>query len=106
MTLRIIRIWLPVVVVALGIVLFILNPSLTTAEGSAGIIGAGLSIWLLNVLFRIGARGDRDRDDEADARRFFDEHGHWPDEPPPPSDTPPRHRHRGSTRPRPPRRPV
>jgi hypothetical protein len=105
MTLRLIRIWLPVVVVLLGIVLFIINPSTTTAEGSAGIIGAGLSIWLLNVLFRIGARGDRERDDEAEARRFFDEHGHWPDEPPP-SDARPGARHRRSSRDRPPRRPV
>jgi hypothetical protein len=105
-TLRIIRIWLPVVVCVLGVVLFILDPSADTAMGSAAIIGAGLSIWLLNVLFRMGVKGDQERDDEADARRFFDQHGHWPDEPPPPSDAPPRHRHRGSTRPRPPRRPV
>jgi hypothetical protein len=33
------------------------------------------------VLYRIGVQGDRDRDREEDARRFFDEHGRWPDEP-------------------------
>ena len=106
MTLRLIRIWLPAVVVVLGIVLFALDPSADTALGAAGIIGAGLSIWLLNVLFRIGVKGDQERDEEADARRFFDAHGHWPDEPPPPPDDPHTTRRQRSRRPRPPRRPV
>ena len=35
----------------------------------------------LNVLFRIGVEGDKERDREDEARRFFDEHGRWPDEP-------------------------
>jgi hypothetical protein len=34
------------------------------------------------VLYRIGVQGDRERDTEQSARDFFDEHGHWPDEPP------------------------
>lgn len=106
MTLRIIRIWLPAVVVVLGIVLFCLDPSSDTALGSAGIIGAGLSIWLLNILFRMGVKGDEERGEEDEARRFFDRHGHWPDEPPPPSDGPSERGHRGSTRHRRPRRPV
>jgi hypothetical protein len=106
MTLRIIRVWLPAAVVVLGIVLFIIDPTTDTALGSAAIIGAGLSIWLLNVLFRMGVKGDRERDTEAAARRFLDEHGHWPDEPPPPADRPAGPRHARSTRPRPPRRPV
>lgn len=106
MTLRLIRIWLPAVVVVLGIVLFALDPSADTALGAAGIIGAGLSIWLLNVLFRIGVKGDQERDEEAEARRFFDAHGHWPDEPPPPVDAPRAPRHQRSSRRRPPRRPV
>jgi hypothetical protein len=32
------------------------------------------------VLFRIGVEGDKERDREDAARRFFDEHGRWPDE--------------------------
>lgn len=106
MTLRLIRIWLPAVVIVLGVVLFALDPSADTALGAAGVIGAGLSIWLLNVLFRIGVKGDQERDEEAEARRFFDAHGHWPDEPPPPADRAGTSRHRRPTRPRPPRRPV
>ncbi len=53
-------------------------------EGGAGIIGAGLSIWLMNILFRVGLDNDRDRDEEDAARDFLDAHGHWPDEPAPP----------------------
>ena len=39
-----------------------------------------LSVLLLNMLFRIGLQGDVDRDREAAARVYFEEHGRWPDE--------------------------
>jgi hypothetical protein len=49
-----------------------------------------LSVWLINALYRLGVRGDRERDDEDRARTFFDEHGYWPDDdPPPPNPTGP-----------------
>jgi hypothetical protein len=48
-------------------------------EGWALFTGAGLAILLLNLLFRMGVEGDRDREREEDARRYFDEHGRWPD---------------------------
>ncbi|MCW3009521.1 MAG: hypothetical protein JWP17_4147 [Solirubrobacterales bacterium] len=106
MTLRFIRTWLPALIVALGVGLWIAHPTVETAIGSAGIVGAGIGIWMINVLFRIGVQGDLERDDEDAARRFLDEHGHWPDEKPPggappaPSDPP-----TASARPRTPRRP-
>jgi hypothetical protein len=81
LTLILVRYVLPAVVVIAGIASVIISPSLTSLEGAAGIIGAGLSIWLLNVLHRIGVDGDRDRDAEHDARAYFDAHGHWPGEP-------------------------
>ena len=34
--------------------------------------------WLVKTIFT----GNDDRADEDDARRFYDEHGHWPDEDP------------------------
>jgi hypothetical protein len=83
MILRFTRTWLPAIVVLAGIVLWLIDPTVDTAEGSAGIIGAGLSIWLLNFLYRVGVTGDRERDEEDEARAFFDRHGHWPDEPKP-----------------------
>ena len=40
----------------------------------------GQPILLLNVLYRVGVSGDRERDDEEAARDYFDAHGRWPDE--------------------------
>ena len=40
---------------------------------------AATAVLLLNVLYRIGVQGDRERDREEEARRYFDEHGRWPD---------------------------
>ena len=37
---------------------------------------------LLNVLFRMGAEGDRERQAEEAARDYYTKHGHWPDEAP------------------------
>lgn len=48
--------------------------------GLASALGAGLSVLLLNLLYRIGVSGDRDREREEDARRYFDKHGLWPDD--------------------------
>ena len=48
-------------------------------EGWALFTGAGVAVLLLNLLFRMGVEGDRDREREEAARRYFDEHGRWPD---------------------------
>jgi hypothetical protein len=48
------------------------------------LVAAGSSLWLMNLLMRIGISGDRDRDAEDEARAYFDRHGHWPDEDPGP----------------------
>ena len=52
----------------------------TTASlvGGAGLIGAGLAIWLVSWLYRVGIEGDGERADEERARRYFDRHGRWP----------------------------
>lgn len=78
-----VRIWLPTAVCAFGILVMILKPDADGLEGGALIVSAGLSIWLLNFLYRVGVSGDRTRDAEDAARTFFDEHGYWPDEAPP-----------------------
>jgi hypothetical protein len=41
---------------------------------------AATAVLLLNVLYRIGVEGDKERDREEAAREYFDKHGHWPDE--------------------------
>jgi hypothetical protein len=77
-----IRYVLPGVLILLGIVLWPVNPDGLGVELFAMLVGAGLSVLLLNVLFRLGVRGDEDRKAEADARDYLSEHGHWPDEKP------------------------
>jgi hypothetical protein len=47
-----------------------------------GIVGAGLAAFLFAFLSKVSMSGDRFRDDEEAASRFFDEHGYWPDEDP------------------------
>jgi len=47
-------------------------------------VGVAAAILLLNVLYRVGVSGDEERDREAAARDYLDEHGHWPDEAPGP----------------------
>jgi hypothetical protein len=72
---------LPIAICIAGIVMMIAAPDIS--EAGAMVVGAGLSVWLLNVLYRVGVTGDRERATEDEARDFFDRHGHWPDEPPP-----------------------
>jgi hypothetical protein len=69
---------IPAAVVLGGILVFALDRSIIAAEGAAGIIGAGLAWWLFGWLYRQGESGDRERDVEAAARDYLDEHGRWP----------------------------
>jgi hypothetical protein len=80
---RLVRWWLPLGLCAIGVVMLLvalIRHDDIWGEGGALILSAGLSVWLLNALHRVGVRGDRERDREAEARQFFDEHGRWPDE--------------------------
>jgi hypothetical protein len=78
-----VRYGIGVIMVIAGIVLLVTVPG-TGVDGFAMAVGGGLAVVLINVLFRFGAEGDRERLQEEAARRFFDEHGVWPDEVPPP----------------------
>jgi hypothetical protein len=92
---RWVRVWLPVAIMAGGVVAIVASGgSVAGWEGGAAIIGAGMSVWLLNFFFRVGVHGDRERDAEDAARAFFDAHGHWPDEEPPTRTEPPADPHR------------
>ncbi len=68
---------LPAAVTVAGLVVMALG-SEGDLEGGAGIVSAGLAIYFVNWLFRIGVRGDRERADEEAAREYFDRHGRWP----------------------------
>jgi hypothetical protein len=76
-----VRYLLPGLLIVAGLVVMSLGGD-AAAEGGMGFIGAGLAVLLLNALFRMGVKGDEERTREADARAYFAEHGHWPDETP------------------------
>lgn len=82
--LKAIRYWLPGLVVLAGLLAMVIGGSAEAQEGGAAIVGAGASIWLINLLFRIGVTGDRERDEEEAARAHFDRTGRWPGEASPP----------------------
>lgn len=81
-TQRFVRIWLPVIIIASGILLALIVRTDAAYEGGALLVSAGASVWLLNTFFRIGVRGDTEREDERRARAEFERTGHWPDEKP------------------------
>ncbi len=66
--------------VLVGIILLITNSGGFGVDGFALGVGGGLSLIMLNALYRLGVSGDREREQEEDARTFFDRYGHWPDE--------------------------
>jgi hypothetical protein len=74
---------LPGVLVLAGLACLIVAPSGSKAEGFALFTGAGLSVLLLNLLYRIGVQGESERDKEDEARAYHQKHGRWPDEDPP-----------------------
>jgi hypothetical protein len=78
------RYGLPALVALAGLIIMCLGGE-NDLEGGAMIIGAGLAIYFINWLFRIGVSGESEREAERLAREYFDVHGHWPDERPRPA---------------------
>jgi hypothetical protein len=75
-TLNAVRYGIPAVLFIAGVVV----SAVASATAGALFISAATAVLLLNFLFRIGVEGDKDRDREEAARRYFDEHGRWPGE--------------------------
>jgi uncharacterized membrane protein YoaK (UPF0700 family) len=75
-TLNAVRYGIPAVLFIAGVVV----SAVASAAAGALFISAATAVLLLNFLFRIGVEGDKERDREEDARRYFDEHGRWPGE--------------------------
>jgi hypothetical protein len=78
-TLNAVRYGIPLALLIAGVV--VAGTSGSGVAAGAMFVSAATAVLLLNVLHRIGVEGDKDRDREEQARRFFDEHGRWPDEP-------------------------
>jgi hypothetical protein len=90
-----VRTWLPVAIIVAGcIVAAATGFSDTGLEGGALIISAGLSVWLINLLYRVGVKGDRDREVEDRAREYYSRHGRWPEDDEEPVDSPDERRRR------------
>jgi hypothetical protein len=77
---RFLRYGLPAVLVLAGFVILFTVDSSSRWDGWAMCVGSGLAVLLLNWLFRMGAKGDRERDDEVAAREYLGKHGRWPDD--------------------------
>jgi hypothetical protein len=77
--LKIVRYVLPGLVTLAGIVAMSFGTD-TSLEGGTGLIGAGLSIYLINWLFRQGVRGESAREAEERARAYYARHGRWPNQ--------------------------
>jgi hypothetical protein len=73
-----VRYGIPAVLVLAGVICLFAAPEGSRAEGFALFTGAGLSVLLLNALFRVGVSGDAEREREDQAREHFAEHGSWP----------------------------
>ncbi len=78
--LLVLRYGIGAVMVLAGIVMLIVDPSGLGVDGFAMAVGGGLSVLLINFLYRLGVSGDREREEEERARAYFDEHGEWPEE--------------------------
>jgi hypothetical protein len=76
--LDVVRYVLPAVVVLGGLIVMVQGDE-NHLEGGAGIVSAGLAIYFINLLFRAGVSGDREREAEEAARDYFEQHGRWPD---------------------------
>ena len=74
-----VRYVLPGAIALAGVIVLFFNHSINGLEGAAMFVGVAGSILLLNVLYRIGVRGDAERDAEEAARDYLDEHGRWPE---------------------------
>jgi hypothetical protein len=79
-TVNFVRYGIPALLAVAGVVVAIWDPDGTGLEAWSMFTGAAVAVLLLNVLHRIGVDGDVDRDREDRARRYFDEHGRWPDQ--------------------------
>jgi hypothetical protein len=65
-----------------GVVMLILSPAGLGVDGFAMAVGGGLSVLLLNFMYRLSVSSELDREREEQARVYFDEHGDWPEDEP------------------------
>jgi len=77
---RSLRYGLPAALALAGVLFLAIRRDTLGLEMWAMLWGSAISILLFNVLFRLGATGDRERVAEEQAREHLRIHGRWPDE--------------------------
>ena len=77
---NVVRYGIPAALIVAGFVSLFVADEANKYDGFGLGVGAGLAVLLLNWLFRLGAAGDDDREQEEAARDYFTKHGRWPDE--------------------------
>ena len=77
-----VRYGLGAILVVAGFIVLAVNPGGFGVDGFAMAVGSGLSVLMLNWLYRLGVKSDEERVDEEQARIYLAEHGRWPDDPP------------------------
>lgn len=75
-----VRYGIGLILILAGVIVLIINPSGFGSDGFGMAAGSGFSVIMLNVLYRIGVTGDKEREREEEARRYLAKHGRWPDE--------------------------
>ena len=80
--LSITRVWVPVGIAVVGLAGVVIGGGQDDVIAGAGVslILVGLTVWLLNWMYRMSISSNRDREREEEAREYFDEHGRWPGE--------------------------
>lgn len=73
-----VRYGLPILLTIVGVYLL---ETRADKWGGLGVmlVGTAVIVLMLNVLFRISIKSNRERSLEEQAREFYDRHGHWPD---------------------------
>jgi hypothetical protein len=70
-------------VIVLGaIVLLIVSPGGIGVDGFAIAAGGGLSVLMINFMYRLSVSSELDRNREEQARVYLEEHGEWPEDDP------------------------
>jgi hypothetical protein len=82
MGMKLLRYGIPAVLTVVGVLALSFGDDSTRYELFGMCVGAALALLLFTLLFRIGVKGEREREEEEEARRYLAEHGHWPDERP------------------------
>ena len=75
------RVWVPIAIAVAGLVLIVIGHGRTGAAAvGVSLVIAALIVWMINWMYRMSIESNRERDQEEEAREYFDRHGRWPDE--------------------------